>query len=264
MRSLRMIRLALCVSALSLAASPAAGQARQQPVPTAPAGLTTLQGFSVVLVLGGLSDGGEPFAADVPRGAARALKDMADFLPYRSYRLLDSAWILTTGAGRVTNRVKGVDNHIYEATVESSATAAPRMNVKFALRDTGAATAATAERERAAANADADLLSLVETARLTQEVAGLEGEVAQLQQKLDVTHPDVARKRVEINEKKRRLELLTMRQKSRKTADWLTASRLIDTSFTMDVGETVVVGTSRLQGDAALIVLLTAVPRVTK
>ena len=35
--------------------------------------------------------------------------------------------------------------------------------------------------------------------------------------------------------------------------------RIIDTTFNMDVGETVVVGTSRLQGDKALIVLLTAV-----
>ena len=36
---------------------------------------------------------------------------------------------------------------------------------------------------------------------------------------------------------------------------------LIDTSFAMDVGETVVVGTSRLPGgDKALIALLTAVP----
>ena len=35
---------------------------------------------------------------------------------------------------------------------------------------------------------------------------------------------------------------------------------IIDTSFTMDVGETVVVGTSRLKGDKALIALLTAVP----
>ena len=33
---------------------------------------------------------------------------------------------------------------------------------------------------------------------------------------------------------------------------------IINTSFNMDVGETVVVGTSRLQGDTALIVLLTA------
>jgi hypothetical protein len=36
---------------------------------------------------------------------------------------------------------------------------------------------------------------------------------------------------------------------------------VIDTSFTMDVGETVVVGTSRLKGNGkALIALLTAVP----
>jgi hypothetical protein len=34
---------------------------------------------------------------------------------------------------------------------------------------------------------------------------------------------------------------------------------LIDTNFAMDIGETVVVGTSRLQGDKALIALLTAV-----
>ena len=34
---------------------------------------------------------------------------------------------------------------------------------------------------------------------------------------------------------------------------------IIDTSFTMDVGETVVVGTSRVAGDKALIALLTAV-----
>jgi hypothetical protein len=37
---------------------------------------------------------------------------------------------------------------------------------------------------------------------------------------------------------------------------------IIDTSFTMDVGETVVVGTSRVKGgDKALIALLTAVPQ---
>jgi hypothetical protein len=36
---------------------------------------------------------------------------------------------------------------------------------------------------------------------------------------------------------------------------------LIDTSFSMDIGETVVVGTSRLQGNNALIVLLTAVSK---
>jgi hypothetical protein len=36
---------------------------------------------------------------------------------------------------------------------------------------------------------------------------------------------------------------------------------VIDTSFMMAVGETVVVGTSRLKGDKALIALLTAIPQ---
>lgn len=36
---------------------------------------------------------------------------------------------------------------------------------------------------------------------------------------------------------------------------------VIDSSFRMNLGETVVVGTSRLQGDRALIVLLTAVAK---
>jgi hypothetical protein len=39
---------------------------------------------------------------------------------------------------------------------------------------------------------------------------------------------------------------------------------VIDSSFTMLVGETVVVGTSRVGGDKALIALLTAVPRNTR
>ena len=35
----------------------------------------------------------------------------------------------------------------------------------------------------------------------------------------------------------------------------------MDSSFTMDVGETVVVGTSRLGGDKALIAIVTAVKK---
>jgi hypothetical protein len=254
-----MIRAVLCGSLVLLAAWPAGGQTTQQAASITPAGPTTLQGFSVVLVLGSVSDSNEPFAPDVPRGATRALKDMADFLPFRSYRLLDSAWILNTGAGRVTNRVRGVENRTYEVSLDSAASGAARIGVKFALRDTSVTIAAAADSQRAK-----DAPELAETAKLTEDLVGLETEVAALQQKVDVTHPDAVRKRLEIEEKKRRLELLKVRQKRGKTVDGLIGSRIIDTSFTMDVGETVVVGTSRLQGDAALIVLLTAVPRATK
>jgi chemotaxis response regulator CheB len=48
---------------------------------------------------------------------------------------------------------------------------------------------------------------------------------------------------------------------TRGSADRIVRASTIDTSFTMDVGETVVVGTSRLKGGTkALIALLTAVP----
>lgn len=43
----------------------------------------------------------------------------------------------------------------------------------------------------------------------------------------------------------------------------LSSRAIIDRSFTIDVGETVVVGTSRLGGDKALIALVTAVRRST-
>ena len=49
---------------------------------------------------------------------------------------------------------------------------------------------------------------------------------------------------------------------NRMLAVFMRRRSVIDTSFTMDVGETVVVGTSRMRGgDKALIALLTAVPR---
>jgi predicted RNase H-like nuclease (RuvC/YqgF family) len=43
-----------------------------------------------------------------------------------------------------------------------------------------------------------------------------------------------------------------------------TETAIMDSSFTMAVGETVVVGTSRLGGDKALIALVTAVPKGNK
>src|SRR5690349_6075594 len=48
------------------------------------------QGFSVVLVLGEMTGTGP--AESVPPAARKALVDMKDFLPYKSYRLLDSQW----------------------------------------------------------------------------------------------------------------------------------------------------------------------------
>jgi hypothetical protein len=56
-----------------------------------------------------------------------------------------------------------------------------------------------------------------------------------------------------------RADLLLQQQLSTQVPLSSSSRPLIRTSFSMDVGETVVVGTSRLDGDKALIVLLTAV-----
>jgi hypothetical protein len=54
------------------------------------------------------------------------------------------------------------------------------------------------------------------------------------------------------------------REAALKEATIRAAHAVIDTSFAMDVGETVVVGTSRVAGDKALIALLTAVAHAGK
>jgi hypothetical protein len=60
-------------------------------------------------------------------------------------------------------------------------------------------------------------------------------------------------------------QLAELRRQIETAENGLAISRgrnVIDTSFIMDIGETVVVGTSRIRGgDKALIALLTAVPK---
>jgi DNA repair exonuclease SbcCD ATPase subunit len=79
----------------------------------------------------------------------------------------------------------------------------------------------------------------------------------------------IAKLEVEIRRVDREIEDLSARlaegsagrSMARASVEREARSSIIDTSFTMDVGETVVVGTSRLKGGSrALIALLTAVP----
>src|SRR5205807_3862153 len=79
---------------------------------------------------------GVPVDATVPPAAKKALADMKDFLPYRSYRLLDSGWIL--GANQVSQRLRGVDDQEYELMLSASSQGGAdsrTLQVFFALRD---------------------------------------------------------------------------------------------------------------------------------
>ena len=80
-------------------AAPPAQAPAETPPPSAPGfhsrRAAMPQGFSVVLVLGDIQGASTP--DDVPPAARKALVDMRDFLPFKSYRLLDAAWMMCCG-----------------------------------------------------------------------------------------------------------------------------------------------------------------------
>jgi len=208
------------------------------------------QGYSVVLVLGDIqatsaTDG------NVPAAARKALADMKDFLPYKSYRLLDAQWIL--GSQRTVSRLRGANEQEYELTLRGVAIAGGKLSVNFRLAEPGAVVGVKP--------ADADSRA-GRRAALEDALRAAEAEAQRLRassgEKRDET---VAATREKIAAIQKELE----QEKSlRDAASRVGGRSIIDTSFTMDVGETVVVGTSRVAGDKALIALLTAVAHAGK
>jgi hypothetical protein len=141
-----------------------------------------LQGFSVLLLLGETQGASQTENVSAP--ARQALADIKDFLPYKSYRVLDTAW--------VAGRESGVSNGVL-AGVE-------KQNYDFQLTTFNRPGEPTLDRAR---------FRLAKVAQPT----GFPGDV------------------------------------------------VLDNTFNIATGETVVVGTSRLQSERALIVLLTAVAK---
>ena len=249
---------------------------------------TQRQGFSVVLLLGDVSAAAAMDA--VPPAAQRALLDMKDFLPYKSYRVLDTQWTLccSGGSGSVITRLRGFDDQEYELELRSGPTYTgngkvtvntSRLAVRFFLRepaDVGPLKSdegkLTADHPRTRELVNKGLAnSAVDTriAEINREIFALERErvdlaavVANGREKVEIGTEDplkVKRSEDQLAMIVRRLNVL----KSELTG--VTSSKsigrtVIDTSFQMDVGETVVVGTSRLKGGSkALIAVLTAV-----
>jgi hypothetical protein len=178
---MRTIQIAMIT--LVLAASAALVQA-QEP--------KRVQGFSVLLLLGETQGTAQPDNISAP--ARKALADIKDFLPYKSYRVLDTLWLAGSDFGNSSGRLRGIDD----------VTDRDRQNYEFELR--------TFPRVPAAKAGTADAALSRAQFRLLPGLRA--GEI--------------------------------------RTA-------VLDNSFNITAGETVVVGTSRLQGEKALIVLLTAV-----
>ena len=221
-----------------------------------------LSGFSVVLVQGDQQDGP---SSDLPPAARAAIADIKDFLPFKSYRLLDSSWTLASNAAQdYSSRLRG-GGQDYQVRIGSKVEdATSRVEVKFTLRDAGSDQqqpwpfGSTRTHEQ-----HGDATTRANLAKEEANVASLEAELSVLRENFQDSHPKVQDLRSRIAESRRRIEQLRQQVHANdgRTGSWYAASQgpLIDTSFTMRLGETVVVGTSRVGGDKALIALLTAV-----
>jgi hypothetical protein len=240
------------------------------------------QGFSVILVLGDIQGG--TTSDDVPPAARKALNDMREFLPFKSFRLLDAAWVLCCGGqweserrgaverSRATQVLRGPDDQEYNLMLASSRDAG-RVSVQFTL--TGASVPVEAVSSTAAIRTMQRKI-----ADLRDRRAVLETTIARTRQNVEIgaaSPHDLPKMEAELRSIDREIEDMAARVAEANAATNTTTARggarasqerprpapsaIIDTSFTMDVGETVVVGTSRQKGGSkALIALLTAVP----
>jgi hypothetical protein len=256
---------AIATVAAILTAGPAAAQPPGTSAAPSPAPLlgtspdlppaNAVKGFSIVLVEGSLQPGS---SLDLPAPARAAIEDIKDFLPFKSYQLLDASWML--GATDVKSRLRGGDRD-YDVAVTVTSDV-KNLNIKFVLRDASGAQE-VAEAGQALAR------QLQERANQQYAVQRELGALELLRQRLDQKHPDVQRAEQSVARARERLRWLEQSQVNSfrlGTSDQprrvtRTDTPLIDTSFSMRVGETVVVGTSRVNGERALIALMTAVSK---
>lgn len=232
------------------------------------------RGFNVVLLLGDMQDAGG--LDTVPVAARKALTDMKDFLPYKGYRLLDTQWVLASNSGPAITRLRGADDQEYELELRGTPTMQPgpgginqtAISVRFFLRESSDGSAAgSGDSGRTALHpkelAKADPVSV----EISNQIFQLERERDDLQLlvnkgrkqvEVGTKDPDeVKRQETQLAAVNRRIAEL---KQSLSTTSSKTAGRaVIDTSFRMEDGETVVVGTSKVKGGGkALIALLTA------
>ena len=217
---MKAIRLIVAAAALVCIATAAQAQPRQN-------------GFSVILLVGENQAAGGADGLPSAPGVRKAFADVKDFLPYRSYRVLDTQWMRNG-----STRMKGVDDQEYEVEIsgEEIVELPPFqkkkdgwLTVQFKLQESGAASVPGEEYAR------------------SMQAAELEKQLASLRALLPAAQGAM------VQEQKARIERLERQIRLAR------ARKLIDSKFEMAIGETIVVGTSKVGGDKGLVVLLTSV-----
>ena len=282
--SIRLSSATTLALSLALATSVHARQSAEPVKKTPDAGESVRrQGFSVVLLLGDMQ-GGESLEG-IPVAARKALTDMKDFLPFKHYRLLDSQWTLCcSGSTSAITRLRGLDEQEYELELRASplldvknlpAFDPTAISVRFFLREPsdpywagGKSDAAGRDGVNKGLTAPAELNARI--AQINQELFALEREKIDLTQQIRTVRSQAEvglKDPAELKRMTPQLDLIMQRISTLKNElSSLTSTKtsfgkaVIDTTFRMDIGETVVVGTSGLKGgNKALIALLTAV-----
>lgn len=273
---------------LQQSAGGAAAGAQRAPSLTAnPIGVHSLQGYSVVLVVGDMQTAGG--ADTVPAAARKALTDMQAFLPYKRYQLLDAAWMTCCAAYRtpMVGRLRGPDDREYSYSIDTLGAESGKLTIRFWLREGDAAVAASGGGGARGSGSSASSgggfggtvvgpqTGLSDTARAEysrqlyearKERDDAEIQLKQAQRRQDVgnaspSEMELASSRFQLA--KGRVEelerVLGSRNSASYSSSWSTSrGNLLDSTFSIAIGETVVIGTSRLKGDQALIALLTA------
>jgi hypothetical protein len=262
-------------------------QSRADRQPSSPSTLG-LQGYSVVLVVGDMQTAGG--GDTVPPAARKALTDMQAFLPFKRYQLLDAAWMLCCGAYRssISGRMRGPEEREYAYSIDTLSGDEGKLTVRFAMRESASSAVAAATASAAASAAG----SASSGARVGGGARGSEPSVSsdalraeharqfyeaqkerdeaeiqmqrgrQLYEAGTMNKTDYEATRVRYQQARNRVEELERIFQPARAAGG-PRPYLLDSTFSIAVGETVVIGTSRLKGDQALIALLTAAGKPT-
>jgi hypothetical protein len=253
---------------LTLICSPALATAQQQKPagqslrpPTFP--MEQIQGFHVVLVVGETQRSSNAPSQNLPEGAAEALNDMREFLPYKHYRVLDAQWSSCCAGPqtKISGRLQGVIGvpgpngsmnlvHRPYAFNITARSAASGIQTRFVL---------TAQDGRGRQHPDDRAELERNLTHVRDQLATLEARMQETRKRVEVgIAPALELREAEDKVKQFRLEEEAL-QEAFARLDASSDAGVMDSSFTMHPGETVVVGTSKLGGDKALIAVVTAV-----
>lgn len=249
------------IAALALVPAAASAQQTRGTARSSGPGALGIHGFSVVLVVGSIAGSAPSTTNDgVPEAARKALADMKDFLPYKRYQLVDAAWMMCCASprGGVSGLVSGPDSREYRYEVDPIGVSDTKLDVRFTIREirpaapsvSGRTSMHPAELEHSRQMAEA----LRERSEAQRDLAAAQ----ELRRKGMISASDLDAKAQRARAAEQRAKDLRKPDVNVLSQQATSGQNIIDSTFSITPGETVVVGTSRLHGDRALIAILTA------